>query len=404
MTAKQHKRRWLFRLVALLLVFGVFELSSCVALHMLARRYAMDPMAEITPEAVESYLAPRYVPGLGWEPLTEDTNSIGARSKREYSNLENTISVYGDSYTFGDGVDVEHCWATQLEGRLGCGVLNFGVGGYGTDQALMRLEQKHKAVPSKTVLFCIQAENVLRNLTIHRGFYVGGAHPPKPRYILSGDGLSLLNPYPTTDAVRRLLIDDQPSFIELACKHDDLCQEMLVNGQPWSLRFPYTYQMAARFPFLSRRVKGKLNHLGRHAEHYQEGSAGLEVMKRIVVRFHQFADERGFKPFVVVFPAPRDIYRHINFDDVPYQNLLDFFESEQIAYYDFLGDFSASGNPKPLWSTEFITSANSVANWLPKSSKRLYDLTTPCPRSARRSNPTSTIDTLVDFLLESLSK
>ena len=348
MTTERSKRRWLFRIVALLFVFGAFEVVAYVALHTLARRYPMDPMAEITPELVESYLERRYVPDLGWEPLPEDMNSIGARSLREYTELENTISVYGDSYTFGDGVDVEQCWATQLQGRLGCGVLNFGVGGYGTDQALMRLEQKYDVVPSKTVVFCIQAENVLRNLTIHRGFYAGGPNPPKPRFVLDGDGLAILNPYPTPDAVRRLLIEDRQSFIELAREHDDLCKEMMVHGKPWSLHFPYTYQMAVRLPFLSRRVMGKVNHLGRHAEHYEEGSAGLEVMKRIVVRFREFAAERGFKPFVVVFPAPRDIYRHIEFDDVPYQSLLDFFASEQIAYYDCIGDFSASGDPKPL--------------------------------------------------------
>ena len=129
------RRKWSFRVATILLVLLFFEIASYISLHILDRRYPMDPLAKITPEKVNGFLSRHYDPDLGWAPRPThggDINSIGARSTHEYEKLENTISVYGDSSTFGVGVPVEDAWPTLLEEKLGRGVLNFGVGGYGT--------------------------------------------------------------------------------------------------------------------------------------------------------------------------------------------------------------------------------------------------------------------------------
>ena len=221
------RKLWLFRLVTLGLIFLCFELFSYVGLRLLENKLSMDPMRHITPEKVESFLAKRYDPDLGWGPIADTVNSIGARSNHEYEKLENTISIYGDSYAWGDGVSVEDSWAMQLENRIDCGVLNFGVGGYGTDQAQMRMERKYPTARSSTVVMCIQVENVMRNVNIYRGFFRPGFDPPKPRYIAEGDGLEVFNPFDTPEAVREILLEDPDRLIELGKKYDASCLSLI---------------------------------------------------------------------------------------------------------------------------------------------------------------------------------
>lgn len=53
----------------------------------------------------------------------------------------NLIATYGDSHTAGAEVDDRETWQFYLEKQLGYEVKNFGVGGYSTDQALLKFEK-----------------------------------------------------------------------------------------------------------------------------------------------------------------------------------------------------------------------------------------------------------------------
>lgn len=342
------RKLWIFRLVTLGIVFLCFEVFSYIGLRALENKLSMDPMRHITPDKVESFLAKRYDPDLGWGPVSNTVNSIGARSNHEYVDLEHTISIYGDSYAWGDGVSVEDSWAMQLEDRIDCGVLNFGVGGYGTDQAQMRMERKYPSARSSTVVMCIQVENVMRNVNIYRGFFRPGFDPPKPRYIPKGDALVVFNPFDSPEAVREILLEDPDKLIELGKKYDSSCREMLVGGRPWRMGFPYTYQVAVRLPFICRHVGYRLSKLGRHVHHFDEGSEGLDIMQRIIQRFQDYAEQEGFTPAVVIFPTPRDVFRHVAYGDVPYKNLITFLDGTGLPYHDLLEDLSQTGDPRDL--------------------------------------------------------
>jgi hypothetical protein len=75
-----------------------------------------------------------------------------------------------------------------LAARLNCRVGNFGVGGYGTDQALLRF-MHNPSDPSSVAVLGIFADNIQRNVNRVRYFLVGG--DPlliKPRFVLDDDG------------------------------------------------------------------------------------------------------------------------------------------------------------------------------------------------------------------------
>jgi len=150
---------------------------------------------------------------LGWAPRPGSEsangmyryNSQGIRSPLPaYADIPAEgilrIALFGDSFTHGDDVPYEHSFGAVLEKKLNeagipAEVLNFGVGGYGIDQALLRFQQQGAAYAPHLVVLGFQPENLKRNLNLMRPLYDPRSGLPfsKPRFILSGQGISLIN-------------------------------------------------------------------------------------------------------------------------------------------------------------------------------------------------------------------
>lgn len=340
-TPLRKRRKWLFRAVILLTLIAVLEVGSFVALTLLGRKYPMDPMAGIQPERVEALLGKYYDPDLGWtyDRAFEgggELNSIHARSTHEYRDLWGTISVYGDSYAFGMDVPIEDAWPTLLEKEAGIGVLNFGVPSYGTDQALLRLEKQHGRVPSATVLLCVLTENINRCVNVYGGFYRPESFVFKPRFVLQDGRLEVFNPFSNVAEARDILLTHPDRLIAIAKEHDHWYQELELFGRPWSIEPPYSLQLAVRIPYCLRRLQGGISDVGLHVPLYKEGTESLEIMKRIMSRFRDFAAERRFKGLVVIFPRIRDVRTMVATGEVGYQTLRDHLTAEEIPYIDLV--------------------------------------------------------------------
>ena len=205
-------------LVALVvLVFVSVEALSFIALHVLETRYHLSYAPVVTASIAASHrrmledlLAGNitYVthsPALGWtikpsgsSPLYR-ANSQGFRANRTYEPrpLANRlrIAAFGDSFTHGDDVGNADTWQEALA-RLNdhLEVLNFGVGGFGFDQAYLRYRQDGVAYQPHIVLIGFMSENILRSLSVFRPFYVGGTSLPlsKPRFAIEDGRLTLI--------------------------------------------------------------------------------------------------------------------------------------------------------------------------------------------------------------------
>ena len=79
-------------------------------------------------------------------------NQFGARTNPDFDNLKSNISCYGDSFTFSRQVNNDETWAHYLSELTDSNVINFGVGNYGVDQALLRLKREFSKHPTKIVI------------------------------------------------------------------------------------------------------------------------------------------------------------------------------------------------------------------------------------------------------------
>ena len=100
------------------------------------------------------------------------------------------VLMLGDSIAFGPGVSDEETFSHRLqEVDPALEVLNLSVPGYGTDQALLRLQREGVALrPDVVVLhFCVANDVVDNALSV----YLYDARRPKPYFTLEGGGLKL---------------------------------------------------------------------------------------------------------------------------------------------------------------------------------------------------------------------
>jgi hypothetical protein len=125
-------------------------------------------------EIEKPYLVPDIL--LGWKIASNSvnsnkyysSNSIGIRSNREYEVEKNDgvvrIAIFGDSFIHSDDVPFEQTLGYHLERKLSkevkTEVMNFGVGGYGNDQAYLRWKHIGRNYNPDIVLIGFQAEMV----------------------------------------------------------------------------------------------------------------------------------------------------------------------------------------------------------------------------------------------------
>lgn len=156
-----------------------------------------------------------YDPDLGWapHPYTRSHDGIycydldGIRAESPEDRHAATpepgvlrIELLGDSFTNAAEVPFDQSWGHCLESELRrrgvrAEVLNLGVRGYGLDQAFLRWRKLGRAFHPNLVLLGFQPENMERDLNLIRAMYTALDWFPfsKPRFVLEGDSLRLIN-------------------------------------------------------------------------------------------------------------------------------------------------------------------------------------------------------------------
>jgi len=203
------------------------------------------------------------------------------------------IATVGDSYTFGLEVPFESSWGYQMEKALGRDfeVLNFGIDGYGVDQAYLRYARDVRPWRPTLVIFAFIDHDLYRSLSVYSfiTFPEWGFPFAKPRFVLrNGEpqllNLPLLGPETllATPSVERLpFVTYDPGY----------------DPAEWQWRW-YDASRLVRFLF-SRFPRWPLANPAREGEQARLNSA-------LLLRFVRQAAAEGAVPLVVYFPSRGD--------------------------------------------------------------------------------------------------
>ena len=185
-------------IIIVIMVAGFVELMAYARSCQLVK-YSIGFTPLYITESYESYLG-RHHPRLGWLPSPDHFDAAGSRPVPAFPDPMHTracASLYGDSFTEGAGVNPEHAWSNILSEFLHCRLANYGVSGYGTDQAYLRFLD-NSSDQAKVVILGFLSENLMRNVNQLRNLIdsTSTACPLKPRFVLNEQGELALVPIP----------------------------------------------------------------------------------------------------------------------------------------------------------------------------------------------------------------
>jgi lysophospholipase L1-like esterase len=265
--------------------------------------YRRPDSGAVSKAAFEDYMRIRH-PLLGWPSPSEfggeRFDPSGSRWIPSFPEEgTETISLYGDSFTYGSEVSHEDAWSNVLSKMVGNRVANFGVGGHGTDQAYLRFKHKTKD-PAKTVILTIFPDNLKRNVNQQRYFLSPssqGTFGLKPRFILTGDSLELQN-LPEMSYSEFLASFDEPGRL---FSHEYFAPGSRDGPIVWS--FPFTAAIARTmgFPQVRSWLSGKPGWYGFAQKGHPSRSLTIAVL--IGREFASLARKRNKRAMVLILPS-----------------------------------------------------------------------------------------------------
>jgi lysophospholipase L1-like esterase len=281
-----------------------------------------------------------YPPGVLYRDLDGIIYTHGPDgSRRTATRFESSsIATYGDSFTYGTNVRDEDTWQSFLAERLGSSVLNFGVAGYGTDQAYLKYRLQNHA-STKIVMLCIWPENINRVVNTYRPFlhYNERLGLTKPRFVQVGAEFELVpNALRRRSDVAKL---DDPSFLAELGKMDYWFQ---LDRKLSDISFPYLLSVIRwRVPIFKQ--------VAMSARRYISSAAGtgyawnlfdepkpLAVMRHVIDRFVETARCRGSLPIIVILPHRDQVRELIDYRISRVEKLLRYLKARNYHYLDIM--------------------------------------------------------------------
>jgi len=287
---------------------------------------------------VDKFITKSHDPQLGWvtRPGTSGVE-VGRDGLVQYhidddgsrissGNYPPKVAAFGDSYVFCRQVENDQTWESQWAHSQKIGILNFGVGNYGVDQALIRYESTSLPPSVTHVILGFVPETICRiHSTWKHYLEFGNTLAFKPRFTLDSKGsLTLINN----------LMRTANDFYELDKHIPELRNTDLFYKSKFrsvQFRIPYTLSFVkhplrnvALMSAIAARASARLIGIKRHAvenlpfkvimrENIRASHAMYRVkeattlLETILRRFVNEASRRGHNPIIVVMPQLLDL-------------------------------------------------------------------------------------------------
>ena len=289
----------------------------------------------VSEESTDSYRI--FDDTLGWSHGTWgiDTsdfncysNNKGLRiSKDEYDKRiaakdHYDIIVIGNSFTHGDAVEAEDTWAWNLQQKTGKTVANLGVGGYGIQQALLRL--MHSGITADTVIFGAIWGDLERAVDPVYTFYQGG-NKTKPLIDFddSKKGYRLIN----------VPVLRPREFYDLKEQHSDEIFEYI----PYFNESVFSSALWTKSYFLRllASVKHQRNSFQEKPIYITEGEQ-LEYCLDIFELFEDYCTQKGMHPEIVLLDTKQNFGHRKTYGlDNPWELMKTGLENRKLNYLEF---------------------------------------------------------------------
>ncbi|NTV29864.1 MAG: SGNH/GDSL hydrolase family protein [Candidatus Omnitrophica bacterium] len=376
-------KRLVFCVVAALLLYAILEGVCWIALTCLARYKDMkyiprtDRLVEdiqknrqVISDALAGRLELRKVfdSELGWAPPKTYrtpweiiTNSI--RDEKSYSLRKPSgvvrMLAFGDSFVYCDEVSNKMTWETFLNQTGNVEVLNFGVPGYGLDQAYLWYLREGRKYETDFVLIGFFTEDINRHVNTFRYFYSPYVWCySKPRFYLEKGELRLQDSYfKKPEEMLKLITDTRRTLYELGQR------DFYFRSRYYSAGLLDFLPSVRLFKVLSSVYLEQCGSALTTDGRFNTGSEAYLVTEKLFDAFGQAVQQTGARPVILLFPDKEDFLRLRSGKPKRYQPLLDDWKKKGYAYIDLMDAFDKycpGCDLKQLMSNHFSPHGNMI--------------------------------------------
>ena len=307
----------------------------------------------------------------GYRDSANAINTQGLRSTREYLPHPPSgvlrVAAFGDSFVYGNEVADSASWPALVEQLFpGVEVLNYGVGGYGVDQAYLRYCEEGTALSPSIVIIGFATDDLRRVVNVYRRFISNREIPlAKPRFILDARGRLVLlpNPLPHPSDYERFLLAPR-DVVELGAR--DYWYQASIYRNPL-----YDYSATVRLlTNLWLRISERYfasDRLLRGGE-FNTSSAAFRIQTALFEEFAVAVQMAGARPLVVILPDRESVAAARQGQRTIFDPLVTALAGRGIEHVDVTEAFrQAQGNPNSWFMIggHYSPTGNRiVAQWL----------------------------------------
>lgn len=231
------------------------------------------------------------------------------------------IALIGDSFTFGEEVKFEETWGYFLQQYVGGErqVLNYGVPGYGLDQAYLRYLRDVRPLHPDIMVIGLISHDIERTMTVYNFISFPEWEFPfaKPRFSFSNGDLAILNsPVPSPEVITKWSSIDQLPFLEYDRGYYE--SEWDSTKLDCSYLFRFLTSKFPRWPIRNEEVSDR---------------AQVALNSEILLKLISVAREDGTLPVVVYFPTHGTFVR-MSSEMTREELAIDVLEHSRVEYRD----------------------------------------------------------------------
>ena len=295
-----------------------------------------DETPKLKPEGLKKFFEHGYDNELGWirKPMTSHKeygkegetewtiNEKSARCNPTWDNKPSQISCYGDSFTFSRQVNDDETWEHVLSNKIQSNVINFGVGNYGIDQALLRLKKEFPKNETNIVIMGVVPDTISRIVSVWKHYYeYGNTFGFKPRFIIQNKKLELIKNFIDKEekfySYEKFLpeIKTYDYFYDKKFKQEKISFPYTINIFKnirrnfsiiyWVLKISTKKTISDELKWKPMSIIMKIN-LKWRIRLYKNNNIN-KLFEKIILNFINYSKERKFKPVLVFLPQKDDI-------------------------------------------------------------------------------------------------
>ncbi len=323
----------------------------------------------INDRVIDEFYETYFHPTLGWDIPKVEQGSTGQRRSPNYQEREwYEIKTFGDSFVYGFQLSEQETFQYFVEAQTGWQCLNYGVNGFGTDQALLKYHSN--PVKSKYTILGVLDENIARVVTTWWSFYsfrdVNNIIGTKPKFLLQ-DQSYVLQPNPIQDynGLKKL---QNPAFVKTLAERDYWPQYHVAINAPPLLKWPAMATLLPHLNFFVRNVSMMMQNrfaptyeskTGRRRFYhlYENDSEALKTMQYVIGEFVRTAQSREEIPIIMIFPIKDTMAIMKTFGKKPYQPIIDHLQQMNYTFIDFGDVFLQEDHRSYYFKNDFHLSA-----------------------------------------------